>query len=51
MESLIDLWVKIEKEGPVTKSSYKKLEARYTNQLILESLVELEQESTNVNIN
>ena len=47
MECLINLWVQIEKEGPVTKSSYKLLEARYTNELILESLVEVEQESPN----
>ena len=47
MECLINLWVQIEKEGPVTKSSYEQVTARYTNELILENLVEVEEESPN----
>ena len=47
MECLIDLWVKIEKEGPVTKANYKQVNARYTDELILESLIKVEEESPN----
>lgn len=50
MECLIEIWTQIQTEGPITKSSYQKLKARFSDELILQNLVEDEMDQPDVNL-
>ena len=51
MDSFISLWQQIELKGPITKTNYQQIKARYTDELVLQNLAWVGDNADNHEIN